>query len=381
MNRADVSTEKLVLLILSRIPGLGPARINTIRRELGCSTDILRAGEADFGPLPGIGRVLARNISAFLHNSAHAALARKEAENQLSLLERHNTELVTLDDPSYPPLLREIHDPPPLLFVRGDIRAADAPCLSIVGTRGASQYGRKATDLFCRELVSNGVTIVSGLARGIDTAAHTSALENGGKTIAVLAGGVDNPYTDPAGNLWPRIVENGALISEEWLGSEITPEKFPKRNRLISGLSLGTLVVESDSRGGSLITAACALEQNREVFAVPGSVFSRPSKGTNALIGKSHAKLASSARDILEDILPGRSNCPACEAATAASLAGSATPEEQRILDCLEDEPLHIDLIAEKTGISPPVLLVSLFELELKHLVEQQPGHLFGRPA
>jgi len=380
MNRADVPAEKLALLILSRIPGLGPARINAIRRNLGCSAEMLRAGEHDFGSIPGIGPVLARTIAAFLRDPGRMNRVRKEAENQFSLLERHGAELVTLDDPSYPPLLREIYDPPPFLFVRGDIRAASAPCLSVVGTRRASQYGRKAVDLFCRELVSNGMTIVSGLAHGIDTAAHTSALENGGKTIAVLAGGVDNPYTDPAGNLWPRIVENGALISEEWLGSEITPAKFPKRNRLISGLSLGTLIVESDSRGGSLITAACALEQNREVFAVPGGIFSRPSRGTNALIGKSHAKLAVSAEDILEEIRPGTSSSHSSGVETA-DRPENVTPEEQRILGSLEDEALHVDLIAEKTGMSPSSLLVCLFELELKHLVEQLPGQFFRRPA
>ncbi len=376
MNRPGDSPDPIVPLILSRIPGLGPSRINTICRRFGFSTDVFRADGETFASLPGIGTHLASSITTFLNDRRSFGEAETGVRNQLALLDRYNAGLVTIDDPLYPPLLREIYDPPPCLFYRGDIRSAHAPCISVVGTRRATEYGRKAAALLCSELASRGFTVVSGLARGIDMEAHKAALESGGTTIGVLAGGVDNPYTDPAGKLWPRMIETGALLSEEWLESDITPAKFPKRNRLISGLSAGTLVVESDTKGGALITAASALEQNREVFAVPGSIFSRTSRGTNALIENSRAKLVASVEDILTEILPAHT--------PLQRLTGLHEPEnldqaERRILDHLKNEPLHVDLLAARTGLDPSALLVSLFELELKRLVEQQPGQMFRR--
>ncbi len=215
------------------------------------------------------------------------------------------------------------------------------------------------------------------MAYGIDMAAHTAALEYGGKTIAVLAGGVDNPYTDPTGKVWPKIIENGALISEEWPGCAVTPEKFPKRNRLISGLSAGTLIVESNARGGSLITASYALDQNREVFAVPGPVFSKTSQGTNNLIEKGHAKLVSSAESIIAEILPQCILTPKTQRHETPKK--SLSTKKQHILDLLNEGPLQIDLIAEKTGLTASDLLVYLFELEMQNLVEQLPEQIFQK--
>ncbi len=365
------------LLVLSSIEGIGPARIKALLKEAGSPSNIAGLPVTRLEQTPGIGTSLANKIASFFHNGSALRTAREKAERLLESLDRTKTSIVTIQQDIYPPLLKEIYDPPPYLFVKGDLSVAHAPCLSVVGTRQASAYGKKVTDLFCRQLASCGITIVSGLAFGIDTAAHKAAVEYSGKTIAVLAGGVDNPYTDPAGKIWPKIIENGAMISEEWPGCAVTPDKFPKRNRLIAGLSAGTLIVESNARGGSLITASYALDQNREVFAVPGPVFSRTSQGTNNLIEKGHAKLVSSVEAIISEILPQNILNP--QILHSAPAKQTLSRDERLILQALNDLPLQIDLLAEKTRIPASSLLILLFELEMKNLVEQLPGQIFQK--
>ncbi|NTU96423.1 MAG: DNA-protecting protein DprA [Chlorobiaceae bacterium] len=370
--------KKLPLLLLSLIPGIGPARIKAVVSRYPDLRELGRAGIVDFMAIPGIGEPLAKLIHGFLRNVSKRSEAEKSAEAQLEKLLRCNGSLVTLLDEEYPRLLREIDDPPPYLFVRGTLPSS--PYFSIVGTRKASPYGKQCTAMFSRELVSCGFTISSGMAYGIDMAAHHAALENGGTTVAVLAGGIDNIYTDPKGRLWPRIVENGALISEEWIGSALSPAKFPKRNRIISGLSAGTLVVESDLNGGSLITASIALEQNREVFAVPGSIFSPQSKGTNRLVQQSQAKAVMGIGDILDEL------GIFCDASSQNNSSGEnelpyirLDEQEQSIIGKIGKDPLHIDLLAARTGIGIETLLVLLFELEMKNAVQQLPGQLFRK--
>ncbi|ACF45439.1 MAG: DNA-processing protein DprA [Prosthecochloris sp.] len=365
----------LILLVLSGIEGIGPARIKALLQQAGSPSNVLALPKWKLEETRGIGAALAEKITSFFHSAETCRNAREKAEQMLESLDRSKISIITILDSLYPPLLKEIYDPPPYLFVKGDLSSAHGPGIAIVGTRQASAYGKKVTNLFCRELCSCGITIVSGLAYGIDMAAHTAALEYGGKTIAVLAGGVDNPYTDPTGKVWPKIIENGAMISEEWPGCAVTPEKFPKRNRLISGLSAGTLIVESNARGGSLITASYALDQNREVFAVPGPVFSKTSQGTNNLIEKGHAKLVSSAESVITEILPQHIITKPQKKFELHTQ--SLSKEEQQILHTLGDKPLHIDLLAEKTAIPASSLLIRLFELEIKNLVEQLPGQIF----
>ena len=348
-------------------------------KHIGCFSSLFDVRAGDLARVPSIGTKLAESVAGFLHNSRDLEEAKKAADRQLSLLDRYEATLITIDDPLYPPLLKEIYDPPPYLFVRGTIEAAFNPCLAVVGTRKATQYGRKAVEHICSGLAAEGFTIVSGLAYGIDTAAHKTALEHDGKTIAFLAGGIDNPHTDPAGKLWPRIIEQGALISEEWIESTITPSKFPKRNRLIAGIAMGTVIVESDKKGGSLITASYALDQNREVFAVPGSIFSQTSAGTNALIEKGHAKPVAGADDIIAEFSISPSSRRVKH--TCQKKKPAVTTKEKTVLDYLDEEPVHIDLLAEKTAMDPSDLLVHLFELELKHLIEQQPGQMFRKKS
>nr|WP_242664251.1 DNA-processing protein DprA [Chlorobium sp. N1] len=282
---------------------MGPAKLKTLAASRPDLTGILRLGRNELALVPGIGEKLAADIHRFLHSPA-LKTAEDEAERQLEQLHRLGGRMATILDADYPSLLREIYDPPPCLFIRGTLPPPDVPGISVVGTRKASTYGRSAASLLAGGLAARGVCIYSGLAYGIDTAAHRAAIEAGGTTVAVLATGVDTVYTDPNGKLWPRILERGALISEEWIGSETDAGKFPKRNRIISGISAGTLVVESALRGGSLNTASSALEQNREVFAVPGSIFSEGSRGTNRLIQEGQAKPVMAVEDVLQEFGP-----------------------------------------------------------------------------
>ncbi len=373
--------ERVLLLALTLIPGIGPARIKAMSAHLqGRLRDLLHFGINELLQISGIGESLARQVHHFLHHAATREEAVESAEKQIAELQRYNAELITILDAVYPPLLKEIYDPPPCLFVRGRLSTLNEPALAVVGTRYASHYGKQVTTRLCHDLVNSGVAIVSGLAYGIDMTAHAATLENGGRTVAVLASGVDTIYTDPQGKLWPKIIEEGALISEEWLGSELSPGKFPKRNRIISGITSGTIVVESDLKGGSLITAASALEQNREVFAVPGSIFSRTSRGTNRLIQQGSAKAVMSVEDIITELgAQFAKNCSGNTALQNDRAQPNLSLSELAILQCMKTEPIHIDALATASGIDLSSLLVHLFELELKAAVVQQPGQFFQK--
>ncbi|MBN1929398.1 MAG: DNA-processing protein DprA [Chlorobiaceae bacterium] len=368
----------LRILMLSQLPGIGPARARAMLAAFGSGSALLEADADAMLRLPGIGETLARQTADNLASPSWRNKARKAAEEQIERAGRLKASIVTMPDPAYPELLREIYDPPLALFVRGDLKALAKPSLAVVGTRKASSYGKQATEHLCRDLVGMGLAIVSGLAYGIDMTAHHAAVEHGGITIAVLGCGVDTIYTDPSGRLWPRILEKGgAIVAEDWLGAEPVPGNFPRRNRLIAGLTLGTLIVESDIKGGSMITASSALEQNREVFAVPGSIFAKASRGPNLLIQRSQAKAVLSADDIFAE-LPAAALLPVAGQAQAEPSLPALNPEELRIIKALEKEAIHIDLITEKTGLRVDELLVHLFELEMKRLVRQEPGQLFS---
>lgn len=367
-----------LMLVLSRIPGLGPARINAIISRFGGSPDLLRAGADDFQRITGIGEQLSGEIAGFLRQPEKRRAAEQEAIGQFEALERCNARLVTILDPGYPSLLKEIYDPPPVLFIRGSLPNPEQPSIAVVGTRKASAYGKQASMEISGELALRGVLVVSGLAYGIDSAAHEAALRAGGKTVAVLAGGVNDIYTDPRGRLWPKIIEQGALVSEEWFGSEMLPAKFPKRNRIISGMTQGTLVVESDLKGGALITASYALEQNREVFAVPGSIYSGNSRGTNRLIQTGQAKAVLSVDDILEE-LPAPPIDTVKQQQEPAIVRAELSREENELMRFIGEEPVHLDTLALRSGLDISVLLVLLFELELKKTVRQLPGQFFQK--
>lgn len=302
---------------------------------------------------------------------------REKAEEETKILESMGAEVVGLDEEeSYPRLLSKIPDPPVCLFVKGEI-FPDDPCVSVVGTRRASNYGRLVAEKIAKQLASQGVCVVSGLARGIDTAAHRGALEAGGRTIAVLGTGLDVTYPPENRDLQTEIAKKGALMTELPLGTMPHPWNFPVRNRIISGLSYGVVVVEAPEDSGALITAATAAEQGREVFAVPGEVMSGKSKGCHRLI-KEGAKLVEDAHDIVEEI-PALSGRPALPLLRAPLEGLSET--EAKVFKCLDLAEKHVDTISAEAGLTSSKVAQALTMLEIKGLCKRLPGDMFVRTA
>jgi DNA processing protein len=290
-------------------------------------------------------------------------------------LEHLGVRIISLwDDPAYPPLLRHIHDPPALLYVRGRLPAGDA--VAVVGARRASFPGRRLTEEICRALADHRLVVVSGLARGIDTAAHRGALAGGGPTVGVLGCGIDRIYPPENEQLFAEVLENGAILSEYPPGTQPLAGHFPGRNRIISGLCRGVLVVEAAEGSGSLITVDFALEQGREVFAVPGPVHVATSRGVNRLL-KEGAHLVTEAADILAVLVPGAIDRPA--AAKADRFCADLDAKSRRIFLELGDEPLHIDELTGKSGLTPMEVSTILLDLELLGGVEQLPGMRYIR--
>ena len=313
---------------------------------------------------------------AGVRREVRAALRRfdrwRDVEAQLARLDRAGGRLVTWDDASYPELLRQIHDPPLLLYVLGELTAQDACAVAVVGSRDASPYGRQMTASIGEALAGRGITVVSGMARGIDAAAHDAALRAGGRTVAVLGSGIDVVYPSEHHRLHMRIAQTGAVVSEYPMGTQPDAENFPARNRIISGLSLGTVVIEASERSGSLITAHYAAEQGREVFAVPGPVGAR-TRGTHQLL-RQGAALAESADDVLSEIAPHLRAAPAAPTATLSDL-------ETAIVAQLDELPRSVDDLIGRTGLSAGSVLETLLILELRGVVRQLPGQCFARAA
>jgi len=289
---------------------------------------------------------------------------------RVSEMERAGISFLCYNDPGYPAVLRFIHDPPAALFVRGALKAADELALAVVGSRRPTPYGRLVAEKIAADLAAAGITIVSGLARGIDTAAHRGALAVGGRTVSVLGCGPDVVYPRENRGLMEQIVSRGAVLSEFPPGSPPEAWHFPARNRIISGLSKGVLVVEAAEKSGALITADLALEQGRDVMAVPGNVTSLLSRGTNKLI-KQGAKLVERAADIIEELgldslFPGT--------AAAAEIALKLTPEEEQIFRLLTVEPVLLDELVERTGLSARAVQIALMFLVTKGLADRSAG-------
>ena len=284
-----------------------------------------------------------------------------------------------LTDEGYPTNLKYIYDPPPALYIKGNIIPQDNIAIAIVGSRQASYYGLKNAQELAFELAAKGITIISGLARGVDSAAHRGALKAKGRTIAVLGSGLNMIYPVENKGLAEEISQNGAVISEF---SQDTPphrQNFPRRNRIISGLSLGVLVVEAAKRSGALITVGFALEQGREVFALPGKIDSFTSQGTHDLI-KQGAKLVESTEDIIEELEPLRSSqTNQTRSESKTKIEPNLPEEEKQVYSCLSCEPLHIDELAQKVNLSYGRLLTCLLKLEYKKLVKELPGKAFVR--
>ena len=303
---------------------------------------------------------------------------------ELELLDKKKVNIITYRDELYPQKLLTIYDRPPYIYVRGKLSADDIN-VAIVGSRAATTYGKYTTEKLSREMAFKGVTVVSGMARGIDSAAHRGAISAHGRTIAILGSGLDVIYPPENKKLFEEIVENGAAVSEFPLGTPPRSANFPARNRIISGMSYGVVIVEAGEKSGSLITARLALEQGREVFAVPGSIDSAGSRGTNKLI-KQGAKLIENTDDILEEIAPqieqplphnravDTPNAPTAPRKNADQLDGL----EKEIFDAVSPGRIHIDDLIAVTGLSSAELLSSLTTMELKGLIDQHPGKFFS---
>ena len=300
------------------------------------------------------------------------------ASREIERLEKKNFSLITLEDEKYPSSLREIFDPPFVLYCAGQINLLECPAVSIVGSRRPTPYGKAVAERLAEDLASRGITVVSGLAHGIDSIAHWGAVK-GGKTVAVLGSGLENIYPRENRSLFQKIVECGAVISEFPLDSPPLGFHFPIRNRIIGGLSLAIVVVEAAKRSGSLISARLALEQNREVMAVPGNVTSPLSQGTNWLI-KAGAKLVENWEDVVEELPSSLKEKLFSRREKTKTDLSSATKREKKVLDCLEIDSLkHIDELVEETGFSISELLALLLNLELNGLITQSPGKYFQR--
>jgi len=341
-----------------------------------------------FNTVPGIGRVKFSQLESYFGKLENAWKARpgefKQAgldsntikaietcrphinlDAEMEKLERLGVKAYTYHDTEYPARLKEIYDYPPVIYIKGELMLQDEWCIAVVGTRRATVYGRQVTEEIVADLARNKITVVSGLARGIDTVAHRSALESGGRTVAVFACGVDTIYPGENAGLARSIINNGALISEYPLGAKPRPDNFPRRNRIMSGMSLGVLVVEADETSGAIITARMALEQNREVFAIPGSILSPVSRGTNGLIQEG-AKLVRSCTDILEEL-----NLTASVHQMEMKEIIPTTETESRILKQLSAEPTHIDHVCRNSGLPIATVSSNLAIMELKGLVRQ----------
>ncbi len=336
--------------------GIGPSRVTRLLEHFG---DLARAWDAAPRELEraGFGEALRTNIAATKHTW--------DLDHELARVDRAGVTLLTWDDPAYPARLRQIAAPPPVLYVRGSLTDADELALGIVGTRRATAYGREVTTRLAGELATAGLTIVSGLAKGIDAYAHEAALRAGGRTIAFLGCGVDVVYPAEHRALAARIADGGqgALIAEYHLGTPPDAPNFPARNRLISGFSLGVLVTESPARSGALITTDFAAEQGRDVYAVPGSILSPHSVGPNELI-KEGARPVTCVEDILNEL-----NLERREAQTATQRALPENEGERAILSLLGDGPTHINDLGHGSGIAIAELGGQLMILELKGLV------------
>jgi DNA processing protein len=360
-------------LAINKIPGVGPVTIKKLYGHFGSIEAVWSVGENEINSVDEISKSAARS---FIENRQKINL-----NEELDLVSKQKVKIITLDDDQYPANLKNIYDPPPVLYVKGDLLPADTKAVAIVGTRRASRYGLETAKMLARQLSLAGVTVVSGLAAGIDTAAHEGALAAGGRTLAVFGCGVDVIFPPQNKSLAEKIAQTGALLSEFPLGMTGDRSTFPRRNRIISGLSLGVIVVEGHYDSGAMITAKEALEQGREVFAVPGNVELEQSKGPHWLI-KQGAKLVESAEDVLEELkfqIPNTNIQTGTNAKEQISNNKplNLAPEEEKIYLMLSAEPVHLDEIAFKTGW--PVQQVSslLTMLEIKKAVRQLPGKMF----
>jgi DNA processing protein len=349
--------ERTYWIAFARIPRIGRVRIQQMEEHFGTLAEAWRA-------TPGALKEAGLDSSAL--SAIGEARSSIEPERETAKMASHGVHAITWHDDEYPRQLREVYDRPPVLFVRGALETVDDWSVAVVGTRRVSPYGRQVAEEMSRGLAQNRVTVVSGLARGVDAVAHRTALAAGGRTVAVMACGLDRVYPPEHKRLADEIVERGAVMSEYAIGVEPRGDFFPRRNRILSGMSLGVFVVEGDIKSGALITARQALEQNREVFAVPGSIYSPNSRGTNKLIQDGEAKLTLTVEDILAEL-----NLSMAAHQIEATELIPADETESVLLRHLSAEPAHVDDVRRQCGLPIATVTSALAMLELKGMVRQ----------
>ena len=398
-----LSNETISLIHLNMIQGVGLKTVQILRDVFGSAADALQATSDE---LSKIDRLTPAMRELLLRKPVQYPI-----ERELELIQEYGCQVLTLYDAAYPALLKAIDTPPIVIYIRGELTSEDSLSLALVGSRDAKDYGRKASYRLSYQLAQRGLTIVSGLAKGIDTAAHRGALESGGRTVAVMGSGLSFVYPAANTDLAEKITASGALISEFSMETTPKPNNFPRRNRIISGLTLGTVVVEASNRSGALITARLAGEQGREVFAVPGEIFSELSTGTHKLINNG-AKLVNTVDDLLNELprhalsqigstasaspMPDVETEPSPEVPVIEKRASAQpsveveqpsqitppadlTPDERTVFDAIEDPSSHIDTIVRTTQLPIGQVSSVLLMLELKGVVQQLPGKQFTK--
>lgn len=370
---SKLSFEQLTdLFLLLSIDGIGPGKFRNLLAKFRNTKNILSADCQSLMNVEGISTNLAKRIRKASHERDETE---KFTEKELKKLEKLGGKIITIWDQEYPSILKKIYDPPILFYILGEFAESDQYSIAIVGTRQPTNYGKVHAEKISMDLAKQGITIISGMARGIDSIAHNAAIKSGGRTIAIIGSGLDVIYPAENKKLFDKISENGAIISEYALGTKPDAQNFPRRNRIISGLSLGVIAIETGIQGGAMQTASFALDQNREVFALPGNVGVKQSDGTNLLIQKGEAKLIISANDVINELelklkpVLGK-NIPKQQI--------DLTLFEEKIINILHSEPLHIDKIASLANLSTSDCLVNLLSLEFKGMIKQLPGKMFA---
>lgn len=356
-------------LALNSLPDIGPVNARRLVSAFGSPEKIFQMPVDELRGVDGVGENRSRGIAGFNKWDS----IRKEIETA----DKKGVRIITLHDADYPERLKNIYDAPVVIYVRGDLREADKYAIAMVGSRASTNYGIQIAERMGHKLAASGLTVVSGMARGIDTAAHNGALKAGGRTIAVLGSGIDVPYPASNRGLMGTIESSGTVISEFPLGTPPNRENFPRRNRIISALSFGVVVVEAARNSGSLITAEYALDQGREVFAVPGNITSKNSGGTNNLIRKG-AKLVESAEEVIEELRPQLKGILREDSAGFEKRLPEMTDDENALYQYLGSEPKHIDTITREKSITTGKALSILLTLELKGVIRQTEGKRFS---
>ena len=348
------------------VSGVGSVRLGKLLEFFGKPENVINAPRTKLMQVLGVGEKIAGQISS---------LKAQALAEELRLAKRHNLRIMTCDDDDYPKNLKNIYDPPIVLYLKGELREEDIFSLSIVGSRRASFYGREQAEKFSASLAQAGMTVVSGMARGVDTCAHRGALKAGGRSIAVIGSGFADLYPPENSALCEEIAYQGCVVSEFAMRTPPLRENFPRRNRVVSGLSLGVLVVEAAQNSGALITADFALERGREVFALPGRLDAGNSYGANELI-KHGAKLVTSPEDILEEFVPALEAKPPAQQPAPERITGLSA-EEERLCGLIRETPLLIDEIAARAVMGVGRLSALLLGLQLKKMIKELPGKHF----